>query len=488
MKQAHLNWVSLSTVKILFTHFGSLATQVRQKLRLLGKAKLWVVIASIGICGSVFSHVSHAQPPWRLQDFIPNDSGFSVSGSHRLLFENVSDSVRINNSRNDQVLNIRTLIDARYSNNGFTAQIELMDSRAELVDVDSIIGTATVDTRDVLQASINYSWGNAESSRSTIKLGRYTADWGSRRFMARNRFRNTLNSFDGLEWVTQWQNGVELKIMANRPVRRLPTDRPSILDNQHASDKSSEAAKLFAVSATFPKLVKNASTELYLYDLREKDSSDVATANRRIQTAGLRIVRAPSPGQYHFEIESTIQHGQRHASASPVDLTQLDHLAFSQHLMFGYTFDEPHSTRLLLELDYASGDDNPFDNDSERFDPLFGVSTFDFGPVGIYGAFNRSNIITPGLRLTSNVNNDIDLMFSYRHFWLDSRSDSWGRTSVRDLSGQVDSYLGQHFESRLRWNLVPGNIRLQMGAVFLKSENSLERNSQYVYLGTEFFF
>ena len=85
----------------------------------------------------------------------------------------------------------------------------------------------------------------------------------------------------------------------------------------------------------------------------------------------------------------------------------LDHFAHFHHLSLGYSFDVPWSPRLSLHYDYASGDDDPSDGDNSRYDTLFGSRRFDYGPTSIYGAFARSNINTPGVRLALEPSHEI---------------------------------------------------------------------------------
>ena len=430
---------------------------------------------------------SQSNSPLRLAESLNLSEGFSLSGSHRTRFENISDSVRPANSINDQVLAQRTILAAGYKNKRISVNLELMDSRQHLADTDSIIGTGTVNTLDLLQANMTYAFQTSKISNQ-VKVGRFTTDWGSRRLVARNRFRNTLNSFEGLELVSRSDSGNQLKVLASRPVRRLPSDRASLLDNERESDESSEAAKLFGVHLTLPNLLSPATSELYLIDFREKDTADVNTRNRRLQTIGVRVFSPAQAGSFDFDWESMYQSGQRHSSTNSSDVESLQHRAFFHYLKLGYTFDTPSKPHLLFEFDYGSGDGSPNDDSNERFDSLYGVTTFEFGPGGLYGPTSRSNIVSPGLRLVTNPRSNLNLMFSYRHFWLASNTDSWGRTGLRDPSGNSGSYLGQHLESRVRWDVVPGNIRIEGGAIFLKTKNLSNKNSLYSYIATVFTF
>ena len=428
--------------------------------------------------------------PWRLNDALGIARGFSLSGVQRTRYESIADNVRPGTSANDQVMAIRTILNAQYQNGSFSSQLELVDARQELADRDSVLRNSTVNSLDVLQANIGYTFGSENSTN--VRFGRFSEDWGSRRLMARNRFRNTINSFDGAVVHHQGSNGSELRAMATQVVRRLPTDFNSLLDNDRESDESSDAQRFYGIHGSYPNLFESFSSrirsEFYLYSLREKDTSEVNTRNREMETLGLRIRATPTVNKFDFEIESVIQIGERRSSTATSNLNDLDHEAFFHYLSLGYSFDVPSNLRLLFEFDYASGDSDPSDQDYERFDSLFGPTTFEFGVVGLYNPFNRSNLMTPGLRLTADLHEDISLMASYRHFWLAEEKDSWGRTGIRDTSGDSGNYLGQHLQLRVRWDVIPGNLRIETGTIFLNAKNLSNKNTKYFYMGTTFTF
>ena len=166
----------------------------------------------------------------------------------------------------------------------------------------------------------------------------------------------------------------------------------------------------------------------------------------------------------------------------------LDHSAFYQRIELAYSFDTPYRLRAIFELNYASGDESPLDRDSGRFDTLLGVSAFEFGPVSLYAPISRSNIITPGIRLTASPWTNVALMADYRHFWLAEDKDSWGRTGQRDVTGRSGDYMGQHLELRVRWSVVPGNVRLDSGVIFLDSKDLIDEQSTFFYIGTKIDF
>jgi hypothetical protein len=380
----------------------------------------------------------------------------------------------------------QTLLNTQYQKDRFGAQVEFIDARQALADDDSVTGSDAVNTLDILQANVSYGFG--DSNKSTVKVGRLTADYGSRRFVARHRFGNSVNSFDGVEFQQSGESGYDLHLLASQPVRRLPSSKAEARNNERQSDRSSSAQQFYAAYLTLPQMVENLSLDLFAYALRESDSSAVSTRNRKHETVGFRLRRAPAVEHYNFEVESAYQNGTRRASTSPLDRIDLDHEAFYQYLMFGYSLPGLSRTRVMFEYSYASGDESPFDANSETLDSLYGVSVFEFGPTGLYGVFNRQNISSPGVRVVTYPKTDVELMLSYRHFWLAEARDSLGRTGLRDPSGQTDTYVGQHLEARVRWNVLPGNLRLDSGAAWLRTENLADENTLYAYVSALFTF
>lgn len=434
----------------------------------------------------VATHSHAADAPWRLNDALNLPQGFTISGTHRARLETLSNNIRLGTSKNDEVLTFQTLLNSRYQKDSFGAQVEFIDARQALADEDSLTGSDAVNTLDILQANVSYRFG--ESNNSNVKLGRLTADYGSRRFVSRHRFGNSINAFDGIEFQQRGTSGYDLRLLASAPVRKLPSGRAEARDNERESDKSSSAQQFYAAYLTLPEIAENVSLDLFAFALRESDSSEVSTRNRQHETVGFRLLRAPAVEQYNFEVESAYQNGKRRGSTSPLDRIDLDHEAFYQYLMFGYSLPGLSRTRVLFEYSYASGDKNPFDTNSESLDSLYGVTTFEFGPTGLYGVFDRHNISSPSVRVVTYPKTGVELMVSYRHFWLAQARDSLGRTGRRDVTGNTDRYVGQHLEARVRWDVMPGSLRIESGGAWVHTENLVDENTLFAYTAVVFTF
>lgn len=438
-----------------------------------------------------FSGMSSAaeSAPYRLNNSLSLADGFSISGSARSRFESAHNTLR-KGTPNDQILTFRTRIDATYKADGRLWQFEVMDSRQELADPDGIVGTGDVNSLDIQQASVRFDLG---SDKSTLKVGRFTADYGSRRLLARPRYRNTLNTFEGFEFNHTAGSGNSIAVLATQPVQRLPSDKVSVLDNDFEWDKSSNNKRLYGVFATQPAPLKGLvkgyfeklRTEVYYFSLREKSASIL---DSNIDTLGFRAEVRAQPGEFDFEIEGIIQNGDNTKLLASGATERGDHRAHYGFFELGYSFAIPSRLRILFEVDYGSGNDPSTTQRQERFNSLYGVTAFAYGPTGFYGVFNASNIISPGIRVNFNPVPRLNLMASYRHFWLADKADSLGRTKLKDATGEVGSYMGQHLDMRARWDIIPRSVRIEVGAVIYKPKGFQERTSVYTYGGAEFTF
>ena len=398
----------------------------------------------LSIC-MLASAISAYAEPWRLDQTLSTPDWLTVDGDILLRYESLDNQFRSGGSGGDQIAVSRTLLRAEAKANDFTFMVEGIDARQELADTDSTVTTGIVDAVDLLQAKVGWTTDDfiVAGSKSTFTAGRMTLDYGSRRLVARNAFRNTINAFTGLEWQWQIDDKNALKAFFTMPVTRLPSDKASLLDNQIEWDRESTDILFWGLFYERKDVLSGAKGELYLYGLSEKDVDFTTTNDRQLWTPGARIVSSAKPGEFNYQVEGALQFGEARNSKSASNTTDLDVFAYMFHASVGYTFDTAWKPQFQLLYDYASGDDDPTDGDYERFDSLFGVRRAEFGPTGIYGAFSGSNINTPGWRVILKPSKVFDVTFTHRFFWLASDTDAWTTASVRDSSGSSGDEIGQ---------------------------------------------
>ena len=233
--------------------------------------------------------------------------------------------------------------------------------------------------------------------------------------------------------TTQWsqvlaaRDGSSLRAFVSRPVRLDPYD----LDR-------SRADRLFWggwLTARRWRLVQGE-----LYALRLDESGDTVT-QRRLTTLGGRLFKEPGRTEPDYEVDLAWQRGTRQGQ---------DHHAFLAHLETGFTFRRGRA-RVAALYDHVSGDPDPQDDRSGRFDTLFGARRFEYAPTGIYGPFFRGNIQGPGARVFVAPRPRVDLMVAYRALWLAEARDAWVGSGLQDATGRSGRFLGHHVEAAARW-------------------------------------
>ncbi len=220
---------------------------------------------------------------------------------------------------------------------------EGQDSRVYLDEPGDFVNTTIKNEMDILQVFVSASLKNVFNTglRTDLHVGRLTMDFGSRRLIAWNLFRNTTNAFDGLHWQVGKGQFWRIRAFLVEPVLRDDVQ----LDEQ---SQRNMFWGTFLETHQLPWLRFNA----YYFGLNDQRSSTIQ-AQRTFSTFGIRVFKYPANSHVDYEIESVWQTGKR---------GNTDHFAHFQHLDLGYTLDFPWSPRLLIHYDYASGDRHPNDS------------------------------------------------------------------------------------------------------------------------------
>lgn len=413
-----------------------------------------------------------------------------ISGSYRVRVELVDNPVRQAAGSSDQALSHRLTLKAKYSSDNFYAVAELMDARMWLDDEDTPLGTDDVNALEPIQAHLGFLFP-ALDGKADVKLGRFTVDMGSRRFVARTRYRNTHNSFTGV--LANFQRNFDTwQFIYAAPDNRLPRSRDELDSNSVKLDKPYADNVFYGVHFN-RKYATKATGEWFYFGLKEEDQADLGTRNRDIHTFGIKWDQAYLPNDWGYQLAAAYQFGDARASSSAADITDLDVSAYFFHLSFGYKFTDNWKSTLLFEFDYATGDDNPADDEYNRFDTLYGVRRFDFGATNLYGTFARSNILAPGLRWKFSPAKDVGAFLGYRPVWLADKDDALPAIGARNTTRE--SFAGHQFETRIR-HQIQDNIRFETGAAYLikgkffddVQNANPEGNTTYFYVQTTYSF
>lgn len=420
-----------------------------------------------GLCAlTISSPAANAQP-----------SELEISGETRVRYESLSGQFRANGTGSDQALFFRTLLHARLDTGAFILGGELQDSRSYLTDSGTPLSSSFVNPLDILQLYVESDapalFGQAWQGQ--LRAGRQTVSIGSKRQIERVSYANVIKSYTGLHYQSESARGDAFHAIAVVPIARRPSDRASIDDNLMSGDEEQWNRLIWGLhysnANAFDAVLDRVTAEVFVYGLTENDSDDFQTPDRHYVTPGFRLYRAPQTGQFDFDIEGAWRTGRRRASSNPADTDNLDVSATMLLSYFGYTFDAPWQPRLAIEYYWASGDEDPNDDNFDQYERLFGSRRTDLNNTSIHGPLTPANLSAPGMRLEVVPGPRSDARLAWSAASLASNTDSWVIARLRDPSGQSGDFIGHTLDGRMRYQLIPDQLELELGAsVFLPGE------------------
>ena len=454
-----------------------------------GQMKRTSVAPLLAMLGAGIVHAEDA--PWQIDTALDGPDWLSITGSYRLRYEHMDNTFRIVGPEQDELLVSRLRLHARATGERFYGGIEIEDSRAWLDQDLTPVGTDDVNVLEPLRVYAGY-----RTEKIDVQVGRMTMDVGSRRFVARNRTRNTTNAFTGIDVRWTLREGRGLRAFLTMPVARLPNnlERERLRNNKFELDQEHSERIFWGLYLSSLRMPADLDTDWYLFGIKEDDRPGLPTRNRDFLTAGLRVRKATDT--WAFEFESALQSGTTRATLLPADVTELDHRAWFAHAELSKKLAGRWDPSLTLRLDYASGDKDPDDGEFNRFDTLFGARRWEFGVTGIYGVFARSNIVSPGVGIRMKPTPTFDVRFDYRPGWLASDRDFLTTAALRDRDGNSGAFIGHQLETRVRWVPPSGNLSVDFSAAYLSKGEFLENvplappgdHVFYWYFGTSLTF
>ena len=359
---------------------------------------------------------------------------------HRTRFEYRSDSRRPNLDDDEQfLLRSRVYVGIRNILDPLRFGIELQDSRQFHSNFRD--RTRDVNEAEFIQAFAELYFKDALGRGYPIQFrtGRMTLECIDRRLVGRNRWRNTTNSFDGFRLrlgqpSAEWQ----FDFFAVQPVERRMTSR----------DRSDEERWFYGLVGAWRAWSKYVTLEPY-YFILDQDRKDRERDDREIHTLGLHVFGPIGDTRFDYDLDTAFQFGE------DGDRKQR---AFAIYGEAGYTFDHAWKPRLGFSTLYATGDRDPDDGVSERFDKLFQAGH----PYSTTDLFAWQNSISPKIRLTLRPTSKLRVDTSYGAYWLASDNDAWDNAKRHDPDGRSGDFVGQELELRVRYKLNP-RVELEAG-------------------------
>jgi len=394
------------------------------------------------------------------------DGKFDISLEMRARTEVIDGQFRPAAPPDDAALLLRTLIAASYDFGRLRVGGEVLDARVYFERRRSSAGTTEINALEPIQAYVATDFDRPINA----KAGRFTLNLGSRRFVSRNAFRNTINAYTGVELVA---GDADFGATAfwTRPQTRLPSDIDGLRANAVELDRERGSPRFFG-AFTHAKVAGGRAVEAYLYRLAERDSPGIATADRHLWTVGARLLRAPKRDSWDYEIEAVGQGGRTRSSTAATDRADLPVRAGFVHVAVGRTLPGAWQPRVAITADIASGETTG--RAYTRFDTLFGSRVFEYGPTSLYGAVQRANLLSFDVQAQVKPDARTDAYVAVRPLWLASRTDIFSVTGVRDATGRSGRYAGLQFDGRLRRTLIPDRLRGAIGATLLLKGRFLE--------------
>lgn len=392
--------------------------------------------------------------------------GWSWSGVFRMRGEYLENSFRLLAPQRDQIGTTRLELALRYKSDDWEGMAEIQDSRAWSAESRSPIGTDDVNAAEPIQLWLGRRWELPTGSLEA-RAGRMTMNFGSRRLLARNRFRNTSNAFQGA--LLAWEQ-VDMRLQAfyTLPLQREPTDfqRAALRDNEAALDRAGTAERFAGVTMAW-RASPEIDLETYLFQNRRRPRIGRPLPTQDLWTAGFRFRQRH--GDWRIEWESALQVGDSGQLLPISDTPELSHRAW--FLSAGLSRELLPGLELGLVYDHATGDRDPFDSRNERFDRLYGARASELGPSGIFGAAIRSNQRSTALRLRWQREPHHHVLFSLRQLALDAPRDAFVTGGRRDVTGESGRDLGLQWELRYRWSAMTGRINWESGVALLAAGN-----------------
>ena len=282
-----------------------------------------------------------------------------------------------------------------------------------------------------------------------FRVGRMAYEATDRRFIARNEWRNTTNTFEGFRLnLGREVNDWEVDLFGMQPVRRLQTK----------FDEANDHLWFYGAIGTWRKWSDIVTIQPYFMGQKQTADPNGFTATNRLD----RLIHMPGFRAYGkvfnlFDFDVSYNHQLGYSGSNRVD-------AQGYTIEIGKTFEHAWKPRVGLFYGYASGDKDPNDSVDNRFDRFFGFAR----PWSADHYVIYENLKAPKIRFEINPTQKLGFELGYGAYWLASKTDRMfdildGNISNtvkdpgfnRDRTGRSGDFGGHAFEGRIRYQPTP---------------------------------
>lgn len=297
-----------------------------------------------------------------------------------------------------------------------------------------------------------------------FRVGRFAYETTDRRFIARNEWRNTTNTFEGFRLnIGREANDWELDLFGYQPVRRAQTK----------FDMSNERLWFFGAIGHWRRWSDIITIQPYFMGQKQNADPDGFTAANRLD----REIYMPGFRTYGkvldlFDFDVSYNHQFGYSGPLRQD-------AQGYTIEVGKTFNHPWKPRLTGFYGYASGDKDPTDGVDNRFDRFFGFAR----PWSADHYVVYENLKAPKIRMDLQPTQKLGFELTYGWYFLASKRDRMfdildGNISQtvrdpgfnRDRTGQSGDYAGHALEGRIRYQVSP-KINTVLGYTHFTAED-----------------
>ena len=269
----------------------------------------------------------------------------------------------------------------------------------------------------------------------SIRFGRQAFEFIDRRLIANNQWRNTTNNFLGFRaTLGQEKNDWQVDLLALRPINIM-------IDKWDNPDKDRD---FWAAIGHWRKWSEIITLETYYLGLNQRPSAANNNRERQIHSPGLRVYGWLPAGHINYDVTGTYQFGEDN---------NLTHNAYAVTAEIGYLIKElSWKPRFSLFYGFVTGDNNPTDNESNRFERFFGFGR----PWSSDDYVIMENIVTPKIKVEFEPIKGLRVDGGYSFYWLASDTDRFnnllGGSNNRDVTGNSGTSLGNGLDIRFRFS------------------------------------